>query len=128
MLALRLTKFADTVVDCLQSNCIGVPHWSSTICGETVPVHIHDVDVGSAEGVTFFQYSRPFKYEGVYGALDNFVGRNLATRNSSLFCRFFYQAMHFRIGKRLAFFLVSIPTRAGLLTVPAHGVQFLHDQ
>src|ERR1700722_15655572 len=46
---------ADTIVNVLQSDGVGVPHRASPIGGEAVAGDVDYVDVGGTKGVVFFE-------------------------------------------------------------------------
>src|SRR5450755_1299450 len=82
-------KFADPVVDFLESDGIGIPHGAAAIGWEAVAVDVDDVDIHSAQGVSLFENAGAFVDQGVDAAIDNFFRRNLALWNAGFGRPFF---------------------------------------
>ena len=79
-----LLKFANALINFRQSHCVGIPHRTAAVGGESVTVEINDVDVDGAECVALFENSRAFVDERIGAAIDDLIGGDLALRDTCL--------------------------------------------
>ena len=95
-------KFANTFVHFLKPDSIGVPHRSTAVCREAVPVDEDDVDVDCAKCIAFFEDPSAFVDERIDATIDDFVGQNRTLWNSALRSPFANNVGDCRIGTRIS--------------------------
>src|SRR5436190_1257489 len=119
-----LFELANSLIDAIDSDGVGVPHGPATPGRKAVAMDIHDVDIGGAEGEAFFQDFRSFVDEGEDRALDNFLGVDRSALNAGRASTIGDDFLHFGIRHwRAAAFGIAIPSSAGLLSKAAELAQ-----
>src|SRR5579864_5439412 len=73
ILAVDSLKIADSIVNFLQADGVGIKHRPAAMRRESISVEINNVDVDGAEGEAFLQNPRAFIDERVDAALDDFL-------------------------------------------------------
>src|SRR5215469_2560033 len=115
--AVLVVEVADTFVNVLQPDRVGIPHRSASIRGEPVPVQINDVDVDGAQGNTFLKNTRSLIYESVDRTFDDLVGRHIALGDAGFTRPLLYQVLDFRIRNRASAFIVLVPPGTSFLPI-----------
>src|SRR5258707_12733950 len=70
--AVLLLEFADSFINCFQSNSVRMPHGTTAISRETIAVEIDDIDVHGAQRIALYEDPRAFVDEGVDAAVEDF--------------------------------------------------------
>src|SRR5260370_3399348 len=120
-----LVKFADAIVNILQTHSIRIPHRAATIGRETVAVEIDDIDVHGAKGKTFFEDARTFVDERVEAAIYDFLSADLALRNVRFGNPACNEPNHLRVRSWPTLFIVSVPAGTCFLAVAAELTEII---
>src|SRR5580700_10087400 len=115
-----LAEFAHAVIDFFQAHGVGIPHRTSTVCGESIAIQVDDVDIDRAQRVSLLKNPCTFVHQGVDTAFDHFGSGNSALEDSSFGGPLSHQGSHLRIGCGTALVVVAIPTCQSLLAVTTH--------
>src|SRR5260370_12018184 len=87
--------------------------------GKTVSVDVNNVDVRSAQRVTFFENAGAFIDQRVQATVGDFRDGDLTLRNTRFGDPLGNELSHERVRRRAALIVVFVPARAGFLAVPA---------
>src|SRR5271169_5448435 len=101
-------KFADALVDLLETHGICIPPWSAAVRRESITVDVNDVDVDRAKCVALFEDARALVNESIDAAIDDFLRRNLALPDSGVGGPFAHQFGDFRIASSIPVFVVLV--------------------
>src|SRR5260370_17918903 len=63
--AMLFVKFADAIVDLLQADRVGIPHWPAAVGGEAVPVDINDSYFHGAKRLASVSTPAPLLHQGL---------------------------------------------------------------
>src|SRR5258708_33168918 len=112
-------ELGGALVDLFEADSVGVPHRAAAMRGKTVSVDVNNVDVRSAQRVTFFENASTFIDQRVEGTVGDFRGGDLTLRNTRFGDPLGNELSHERVRRRAALIVVFVPARAGFLAVPA---------
>jgi len=76
-------KFLNAFEHFGQPQRVGVKHRPTAMRGESVAIHINDVDVHRAQGDAIFQNARAFIDQRIHHPVEDFLWRNFAADNAS---------------------------------------------
>src|SRR6266404_3646828 len=74
--AVLLLEFADSFINCFQTNGVRIPHGTTAISRETIAVEIDDIDVHGAQRIALYEDPRALVHKSVEAAIDDFFSRD----------------------------------------------------
>src|SRR5580704_7652278 len=108
-------EFRDTIEDFFEANGVGIPHGTAAMRRKTVTIQINNVDIGSAQRVTFFQNAGTLVDECIDRAIGDFLSGDFTLHNSSLGNPLANELMDRRVRDCPPLVVIFVPTRSGLL-------------
>src|SRR5580704_65174 len=121
-------EFRDALEHFFEANSVGIPHGTAAMCGKTVAIQINDVDVGSAQRVTFFQNPRTLVDKRIDAAICDLLGGDSTLHDSGLCNPFAKEFINGWVRAGLPLVVVLVPTRSGFLPEPAELTQTIFGE
>src|SRR5467141_1556082 len=123
--AVLLLEFADSFINCFQTNGVRIQHGTTAISRETIAVEIDDIDVHGAQRIALYEDPRALVHKSVEAAIDDFFSRDLALRNSCFGGPLPHQLSHFGGGKGVPLVVIFVPACPGLLAISAELTEII---
>src|SRR5215471_1714286 len=124
-IAMLFVELRDAVVNLLEADSIGIPHWPAAVRREAVAVDIDDVDIDGAQRVTLFENAGAFVDQRVDAAVDDLFLRDRVLLDAGLGSPLADQAGDLGIGDGTPVLVILVPAGAGLLPVAAHLAELI---